>query len=167
MLKSRRTARESHDFRKHEKASKRRQRLVKEYREWELQQKRKKRESVEFKQKEIELQKTSKRKAKSDTCILENERLKKRQWRADIRNKKAENIVDCQRKCFKRKQDGFHQDEICLAKPRKYGSSIAACIIEQFHASVLVYVCSCCHQTWFRQSVTETKSLSEKKKKKI
>ena len=45
---------------------------------------------------------------------------------------------------------------------RKYGSDIDVCIY-LFHKSISVgpvYICSCCHQTWFKESVTKACAIS-------
>ena len=44
---------------------------------------------------------------------------------------------------------------------RKYGSTVEKCI-ELFHSSTStgpIYVCSCCHQTWFSESMTKVECL--------
>ena len=87
--------------------------------------------------------------------------------RSDIRNKIDENSFNCDRKASKRKNQLFCDDEKVSAKSRKYGSNINTCI-QLFHKNISVgpiYICSCCRQTWFKQSVSETKSLSKEQKK--
>ena len=116
----------------------------------------------EFKQKEIEVQQKSKRKARSNPLNLEKERLAKQQWRSNCRNNQTEKMLDCERKSSKRKEPIFRENERTATKHRKYGSDLDTCI-ELFHKNVSigpVYVCSCCHQTWFKHSVSQAASLS-------
>ena len=110
------------------------------------------RKTAEFKQKELELQRKSKKKARLDPYILEKERVTKEEWRSNTRNKKIENTLDSKRKAFKRSSQWFCTKEKLSAMSRKYGSDIDVCIY-LFHKSISVgpvYICSCCHQTWFK-----------------
>ena len=93
---------------------------------------------------------------------VEKERVAKQQWRADSRNNQTEKILDCNRKSSKRKNPIFHENECIASKRRKSGFDINTCI-ELFHKSISigpVYICSCCHQTWFKHSVSQVTSLS-------
>jgi hypothetical protein len=166
-LESKRKARQSADFKqketKFQKSSKRRARLIEEYRRWESQKKQESRNCLEFKQKEIEIQNKSKTKARSNAYRLQQERVAKQQWRRDERIKKAETILDCQRKASKRKDPTFSQAESLRKKCKKYGIDIDACIA-CFHQNISVgplYICSCCHQTWFKESVSDAGPLKK------
>ena len=139
--------------------------MIDEYRKWESENKQVRRNCLEFKQKEIEIQNQSKGKARSDTFALEQERIAKQQMRSDERNKKAETILDCKQKASKRNDPTFSEAESLHAKHRKYGNGndIEACIA-RFHQNIsvgLLYIFSCCHQTWFKGSVSEAKSLKK------
>ena len=108
------------------------------------------------------MQRRSKRKRRSDPLNLEKERITKQQWRSDARNKAAENTFGTKTKSLKRKTQTYYDKEKRSAKQKKYGLNITDCI-EIFHESISagpIYVCSCCHQTWFKQSVSEAKSIS-------
>ena len=161
-------ARQSDEFRQKEKASKRRARLIKQYREWETEQKRQKRSQTTYKQKELEKQRLSKQKARQDIHTLEKERLIKQHWRSNERNKKAEQALECNRKALKRKDPVNVENEQIASKRRKFGTDMKSCI-ELFHKNISigpVYVCSCCQQTWFRQSVSSIISLNGEQKDK-
>ena len=70
--------------------------------------------------------------------------------------------MDSNRKSSKRKDPVFRENEHAATKHRKYGSDLDTCI-ELFHKNISigpVYVCSCCHQTWFKHSVSRVTSLS-------
>ncbi|MCG7875518.1 MAG: AAA family ATPase [Candidatus Thiodiazotropha endolucinida] len=171
-LKSMQSARQSEECRRKDKAmtkaNRRRARLIEAYKKWESEKKKESRKCPEFKQKDIAIQNRSRRKARSDPYILEQERVAKQQWRLNERNKKAENIIDCKRKATKRKDSSFSQVEKLTAKHKKYGSDIDVCI-ERFHKNVSVgpiYVCSCCHQTWFADTVSKAKTFACKDKEK-
>ena len=117
--------------------------------------------------KENEQERQSKRKARLDKWYLEKERLAKQASRLNSRNENVESILDCQHKAIKHKNPEFCIHEKMMSKRRKYGSDISSCI-QMFHKSVSdgpVYICSC-HQTWFRQSVSEVYSLSDAQKHK-
>ena len=83
--------------------------------------------------------------------------------KSDERNKKAESILDCKRKGSKLKDSTFSEAESLRAKHRKYDKDIEACIAH-FHQNISVgplYICNCCHQTWFKGSVSIAKSLKK------
>ncbi|XP_053402924.1 uncharacterized protein LOC123548901 [Mercenaria mercenaria] len=169
-LQSKRNARQSEEFREkekeNEKMSKRRARLVKEFKLWEAKQRREKRTSDGIKQRELEIQNKSKRKSRSNPYNLERERIAKQQWRLDARCKDAEKVMDSKRKVSKRKDPSFCEAECLQKKRRRCGQDIDTCI-DRFQERISlgpVYICSCCHQTWFKHSVTEVKYLICKEK---
>ena len=144
-LKSKRPARKSSNFKEKERLAKRMAR-----------------DCLKFKEKEIVGQRNSKKKARSDLLVLETERIRKQIWRSDERNKLSENISACKKKALKRKDTLFHEEETKAAKSRKYGSDINTCI-ELFHKRIAVgpvYICSSCHQTWFKESVSRVSANS-------
>ena len=150
-----------------EKQSKRRARLIKEFREWEADQQRNKRKTQEAHMKTIDRQ--SKQKRRQHAIVLEGERLRKQQLRSKDNHRPEEKLADKIRKSNKRKNDSFTEVEHTQAKMRKYGSDIDTCI-KLFHQSIScgpLYICSCCHQTWFKQSVTSIKSLSHSEQQKF
>ena len=170
-LKSMNTARQSEEYRKKDREytlkSKKTARQSEEYKRREAEKKQEARKCHLFKQKEIKIQNECKRKARSKPLTLEKERVAKQQWRLDERNKKSENIQASKRKVIKRKNPSFSEAESLLAKRRRSGFDIDGCI-ELFHKRISVgpvFICSCCHQTWFKHSVSEVKPpFSEKNK---
>ena len=168
-LASKKKARESLYYRKQEKEKKRRARLVIEFQKWEKEQKREKRKNQNYKQKEIEFQKKSKRAARSHPHILEKERIKKQNWRSVQQNKAKEIISNALQKSLKRRSTEVMENELVASKRRKYGSNISDCV-SIFHKNISVgpvYVCCCCEQTWFKQSVSNISSLSPEQKAKF
>lgn len=142
--------------------------MVERYRQSETEKKKECRNCYELKQKECEVQTKSKRKARSYPYNLEQERVAKQQWRLDKSNGKDESILDCKWKSSKHKERFFCQAENFSAKRRKYGGDIDDCI-KLFHDGVYVgpvYICTCYHQTWFRQSVCEAKCLHSEQNEK-
>ena len=61
-----------------------------------------------------------------------------------------------------RKRKGYGEKEHVLRKKQKLGFSFTEAV-EKFHEAICScsYVCSCCHQVWFKQSVKEIDSLSK------
>ena len=58
---------------------------------------------------------------------------------------------------MKRKSDDYRSHEKSISKKRKHGITLSRCI-ENFHESISlgpVFVCTCCHQTWFQHSVIQ------------
>ncbi|WAQ97353.1 hypothetical protein MAR_030043 [Mya arenaria] len=130
--------------------------------------KRKARSEEAFRQKETDVQNKSKRKARLDPYTLEKERIAKQQRRLDERNKSKEKMLDCKRKSEKRKNPSFSEAEKITAKRIKRGNDIEECIAK-FHQNIQVgpiYVCSSCHQTWFKESVSEVLTFTLKDKNK-
>ena len=128
-----------------------------DFKEKESVAKKRARDCVKFKEKELVCQRNSKKKARTDPLVLETERIRKQVWRSDVRNKLSENFSDCKRKATNRKDTLLYEEETKAAKCRKYGTNINTCI-ELFHKRISVgpvYICSCCHQTWFKDSVTK------------
>ena len=85
---------------------------------------------------------------------------KKQEWRSCHRNKNVQKLGDEGRKALKRRNPDFQGVEINAAKQRKYGANTDNCI-KCFKADIAnspIFICSCCHQTWFKQSVSEIKS---------
>ena len=101
-----------------------------------------------------------KRKRRQIEEFKEHERMQKRQKRLD-------NTGDLkQKESFKknkrRKNREYVENEHLLRKKRKIGLSFSD-TINKFEDAVcqsVSYVCSCCHQTWFKHSVREVSSLN-------
>ena len=73
----------------------------------------------------------------------------------------SSNVQDTERKRKRRHEDKYAEQEFMYRKKRKFGLSFSDSI-EKFHEAVSEgssYVCTCCHQVWFKQSVKELSSL--------
>ena len=106
-----------------------------------------------FRAKETVYQKESKRKARENPYFLECERIKKQQIRQEKRKFNDDSGKDVPRKRCKHDTDTLpksHQKDITIEES-----------IKRFHSDIAIgplYVCSCCHQTWFRKSVSMLKN---------
>ena len=98
-------------------------------------------------------QKESKRKARENPYFLECERIKKQQIRQEKRKINDDSGIDVPRKRCKHDTDTLpktHQKDLTIEES-----------IKRFHSDISIgplYVCSCCHQTWFRKSVSMLKN---------
>ena len=92
--------------------------------------------------------------------IKEHENTQKRRKRLDnIENLKQKESF---RKNKRRKSREYAENEHLLRKKRKIGLSFSD-TVDKFEDAVcqsVSYVCSCCHQTWFKHSVREVSSLN-------
>ena len=112
------------------------------------------RENQDFKAREKVCQNTSKRKARANPYVLECERIKKQQIRQEKRKFNDDLGINISRKKIK------HATDILPKSHQKDFKTIEESI-KQFHADISIgplYVCSCCHQTWFRKSVSMLKN---------
>ena len=106
-----------------------------------------------FRAKETVYQKESKRKARENPYFLECERIKKQQIRQEKRKFNNYSGIDVPRKRSKPDTDPLpksHQKDLTIEES-----------IKRFHSDIAIgplYVCSCCHQTWFRKSVSMLKN---------
>ena len=106
-----------------------------------------------FRAKETLYQKESKRKARENPYFLECERIKKQQLRQEKRKFNDDSGIDVPRKRCKHDTDTLpksHQKDLTIEES-----------IKRFHSDIAIgplYVCSCCHQTWFRKSVSMLKN---------
>ena len=107
------------------------------------------RENQTFKEQEKESQNQSKKRARENPYVLECERIKKQQIRQEKR--KIDDLeINVPRKKIKRDID------LLPKKIQKNFETIEESI-KRFHSDISfgpIYVCSCCHQTWFRKSVS-------------
>ena len=184
-LLRKRTARENPEYHNKELLGKRTAREDPVYRDKERKQgslsRKKRRECLEYREKERQLELRLKRLARSyprfklkerlkglkskqrlrrNKYFLELERLKKQHARKCSRDK--ERISDKKRKSSNRANFFYKAREQDSAMKRKYGSTVEKCI-ELFHSSTStgpIYVCSCCHQTWFSESMTKVERLT-------
>ena len=115
-----------------------------------------------YKAKELVAQRKSKQNARKNPFVLECERVKKQEYRK--KKRKIDEMHECivieeTRKKHKYKLDDHRvektSDQICF-------KDIKECI-KQFHSSIAVgplFVCTCCHQTWFRKGVCMLKNIN-------
>ena len=106
-----------------------------------------------FRAKETVYQMESKRKARENPYFLECERIKKQQLRQEKRKFNDDSGIDVPRKRCKHDTDTLlksHHKDLTIEES-----------IKRFHSDIAIgplYVCSCCHQTWFRKSVSMLKN---------
>ena len=108
------------------------------------------RENQTFKEQEKECQNQSKKRARENPYVLECERIKKQQIRQEKRKINDDLEITNPRKKIK------HDIDLLPKKFQKNFETIEESI-KQFHSDISfgpIYVCSCCHQTWFRKSVS-------------
>ena len=109
------------------------------------------RQDRDYKAKELVAQRKSKQNARKNPFVLECERVKKQEYRKK-----------------KRKIDEMHECIVIEEASKKHKNKlddhrdIKECI-KQFHSSIAVgplFVCTCCHQTWFRKGVCMLKNIN-------
>ena len=109
------------------------------------------RQDIHYKSKELVVQRKSKQNARKNPFVLECERVKKQEYRKK-----------------KRKIDEMHECIVIEETSKKHKNKlddhrdIKECI-KQFHSSIAVgplFVCTCCHQTWFRKGVCMLKNIN-------
>ena len=121
---------------------------------YQLQSKQSARENQNFNAKERIYQKASKQKARENLYFLECERIKKQQVRQEKRKFEDNSGIHVARKRCKHDTDS-------VPKPQHKDFENIENAIKQFHSDISIgplYVCSCCHQTWFRKSVSLLKN---------
>ena len=112
------------------------------------------RENQAYKTHEKVFQNKSKKKARENAYVRECERIKKQQVRQEKRKFDGISEIISPRKRYKHDTDNFpetHRKDLKTIKEA----------IKQFHLDISIgplYVCSCCHQTWFRKSVSMLKN---------
>ena len=145
-------------FRTKERESKQSERRNPVFRTKEIVYQRKSKQSTRkdpaFKAKEIVYQRKSKQLARENPYVLECERIRKQQIRQEKRKINEISEVNVPRKRFKHDTD-------TLPKSQQKDFKTIQESIKQFHSNIAIgplYVCSCCHQTWFRKSVSMLKT---------
>ena len=121
---------------------------------YQLQSKQSARENQNFNAKERIYQKASKQKPRENPYFLECERIKKQQVRQEKRKFEDNSGINVPRKRCKHDTDS-------VPKPQRKDFENIENAIKQFHSDISIwplYVCSCCHQTWFRKSVSMLKN---------
>ena len=118
------------------------------------------RQDSDFKIKETQYQRASKQKARRKPIVLEQERIKKQQIRQLKRQTNEVFSSDIPTK--QRKVEEDYSQDCNSTKSYQDFKDINWCI-EMFHSSIgvgPVFVCTCCHQTWFRKSVSMIKNIN-------
>ncbi|XP_033725385.1 uncharacterized protein LOC117315345 [Pecten maximus] len=154
-LKNKRKARENKEFCKQEykaqKAARQQPDMKMKSKQSTLKSMTKAREKKEYSEHEIE----AKRIKRKHPLQLDSERLFKQESRkrCRIHERETERLA----KGVKRTKIDFCEHEGDLSLKRHFGDSIEKCI-EKFHEKAAegpVFVCTCCHQTWFPKSVVK------------
>ena len=166
--KSKQDARQDRDYKVKElvaqRKSKQNARQYKDYKAKELVAQRKHmhkaRQDGDYKAKELVAQRKSKQNARKNPFVLECERVKKQENRRMKRKLDKENeCINLETTCKKHKKK---LDDHEKTSHQSHFKDIKACI-KQFHSSIAVgplFVCTCCHQTWFRKGVCMLKNIN-------
>ena len=130
--------------------------------EYQLASKQKARKDLSFIIKETQYQRTSKQHARKKPIVLEQERIKQQQVRQLKRKTNEMFKPDVPNKQRKLRDDLSKDCGSSKISDRKGFKDINECI-KDFHSSIAVgpiFVCTCCHQTWFRKSVSMIKNIN-------
>ena len=123
--------------------------------------KQKARQDSNFKAKELVAQRKSKQNARKNLFFVECERVKKQEYRKN--KQKMDEMNECIVLGETRKKDKIKFDDHKAEKISDHRYKDIKECIEQFHSSIAVgplYVCTCCHQTWFRKGVCMLKNIN-------
>ena len=123
--------------------------------------KHKARQDSNFKAKELVAQRKSKQNARKNLFFVECERVKKQEYRKN--KQKMDEMNECIVLGETRKKDKIKFDDHKVEKISVHRYKDIKECIEQFHSSIAVgplYVCTCCHQTWFRKGVCMLKNIN-------
>ena len=126
----------------------------------EIAQKQSNRQDPNFKEKEKVYQLASKRKQRQKPFFSECERIAQQQRRQEKRKLEYTLELNRKNKRHKKAEEKSHEIEPYDVCDRKMHESVAECL-KQFHENIAVgplFVCTCCHQTWFRKSVSLLKN---------
>ena len=118
------------------------------------------RQDSDFKIKETQYQRASKQKAGRKPIVLEQGRIKKQQIRQLKRQ--TNEVFSSDTPTKQRKVQKDYSQDCNSTKSYKDFKDINGCI-KMFHSSIgvgPVFVCTCCHQTWFRKSVSMIKNIN-------
>ena len=120
------------------------------------------RQDRDYKAKELVAQRKSKQNARKNPFILECERVKKQEYRRKKRKIDEVNEYIDLEETHKRRKNNFDDHRLEKTSDQSYFKDIKECI-KQFHSSIAVgplFVCTCCHQTWFRKGVCMLKNIN-------
>ena len=101
------------------------------------------------------------RSGRKDPFELEYERIKQQQNRQQKRKLEEMSALDVANKKCKSVKEGNLHDHQSYRIPDQKGFKSIKGYITQFHSNIAVgpvFVCTCCHQTWFRKSVSMLKN---------
>ena len=168
--KSKQKARQDRDYKAKESVAERkhmhRARQDRDYKAKELvaqrKSKQKARQDRDFKAKELVAQRKSKQNARKNPFVLECERVKKQEYRRKKRKIDEVNEYIDLEETHKRHKNNFDDHRLEKTSDQSYFKDIKECI-KQFHSSIAVgplFVCTCCHQTWFRKGVCMLKNIN-------
>ena len=164
-LASKQNARKDTDFKQKERVAKQSARQDESFRnserQKELASKQKARKDPDFKKDEFKRDLKRKQKSRSIPLNLEKERLHKQNLRR--KNPEKEKAYNKNKKQLKRKSSIFLENEQLLKKRKVQGSTIEECIkkFEEKISEGPLYICICCHQTWFSDSVVNACSFKK------
>ena len=120
------------------------------------------RQDRDYKAKELVAQLKSKQNARKNPFVLECERVKKQEYRRKKRKIDEVNEYIDLEETHKRRKNNFDDHRLEKTSDQSYFKDIKECI-KQFHSSIAVgplFVCTCCHQTWFRKGVCMLKNIN-------
>ena len=120
------------------------------------------RQDRDYKAKELVAQRKSKQNARKNPFVLECERVKKQEYRRKKRKIDEVNEYIDLEETRKRRKNNFDDHRLEKTSDQSYFKDIKECI-KQFHSSIAVgplFVCTCCHQTWFRKGVCMLKNIN-------
>ena len=120
------------------------------------------RQDRDYKAKELVAQRKSKQNARKNPFVLECERVTKQEYRRKKRKIDEVNEYIDLEEIRKRRKNNFDDHRLEKTSDQSYFKDIKECI-KQFHSSIAVgplFVCTCCHQTWFRKGVCMLKNIN-------
>ncbi|XP_061178430.1 uncharacterized protein LOC133187077 [Saccostrea echinata] len=130
-----------------------------------------KRQIAEVQEKEKEDSRISKRKCRENPIVLEKERLRKQGKRSNISFRENERLLNREQKRKKRTDIEYYEKVNEHQRRKRFGEDVTDCI-QIFHEQIRhgpIFVCSCCQQTWFKESVSkvENTKLDDNSKRKF
>ena len=111
------------------------------------------RQNTDFREKEKIYQLASKRKQRQRPFVLECERIAQQQRRQNKRKLEDTLELNGQKKRCKIAEEKSREMGPCEVYDRRRQESVVECL-KQFEENIAVgplFVCTCCHQTWFRK----------------
>eukprot|EP00105_Crassostrea_gigas_P014661 XP_011431404.1 PREDICTED: uncharacterized protein LOC105331065 [Crassostrea gigas] len=119
-----------------------------------------KRQNVEVQEREKEGNRISKRLCRENPIVLEKERLRKQAKRSNISFRENERMLNREQKQKKRTDVEYCEKANERQRQKRFGVDIKDCI-RHFHEQIRygpIFVCSCCQQTWFKESVSKVEN---------